>query len=309
MAQKNEYRSITSRSHLFRDLIIIGSIFVLTFVVATQFDAFETVVEYVGQHEDWELDELITGVLILSAISFIYSVLRIVEADRVNEKLYQTQNELRNINEKLHVVGQLTRHDARNKLAIISNNIYLAKHTPQKNNDISQNLESIQKAVNQTEHIFDFAAVYEKLAIEKLTTIDVGSSVNEAATTLNLQNVELINECKGMPVIADSLLTRLFYNLMQNSLTHGKKLTQIKIYPKKTDNSAQIIYEDNGVGIPENEKEQIFTEGYGKGTGYGLFLIKKMCEAYNWTIKETGTPEKGARFEITVQHTQKTEKT
>ena len=59
MAQKSEYRSITNRSHLFRDLIIIGSIFVLSFIIATQLDAFETVVEYVGQHEDWELDELI----------------------------------------------------------------------------------------------------------------------------------------------------------------------------------------------------------------------------------------------------------
>ncbi len=178
MVQKSKYRFITSRSHLFRDLIIIGSIFILTFVVATQFDTFETVVEYVGQHEDWELDELITGVLILSAILFIYSVLRMVESDRINEKLDQTHNELKDINEKLRVVGQLTRHDARNKLAIVSNNIYLAKHSPQKNNDISHNLDSIQNAVDQTEKIFDFAAVYEKLGVEKLTTIDISSSIN-----------------------------------------------------------------------------------------------------------------------------------
>jgi len=44
-------------------------------------------------------------------------------------------------------------------------------------------------------------------------------------------------------------------------------VTQIKVYPKRTGSSIQIIYEDDGVGIPEKEKEQIFTEGYGKGTG------------------------------------------
>ena len=32
----------------------------------------------------------------------------------------------------------------------------------------------------------------------------------------------------------------------------------------------KLVYEDEGVGIPEDEKEKIFTEGYGKGTGYGL---------------------------------------
>jgi signal transduction histidine kinase len=57
-------------------------------------------------------------------------------------------------------------------------------------------------------------------------------------------------------------------------------------------------YEDDGAGIPENEKSLIFTEGYGKGAGYGLFLIHKMCETYGWQIKETGEPGKGARFEI-----------
>jgi len=93
MAQKSEYRSITNRSHLFRDLIIIGSIFVLSFIIATQLDAFETVGEYVGQHEDWELDKLITGVPILSTILFVYSILRVAEADRVNEKIDQTHND------------------------------------------------------------------------------------------------------------------------------------------------------------------------------------------------------------------------
>lgn len=94
----------------------------------------------------------------------------------------------------MRVVRQLTRYDARNKLAIVSNNLYLAKQTPPKSNDISQNLDSIQKAVDQTERIFDFAAVYEKLGVEKLTTIDISSSI-KAATTLNMKNIELINEC------------------------------------------------------------------------------------------------------------------
>jgi signal transduction histidine kinase len=41
------------------------------------------------------------------------------------------------------------------------------------------------------------------------------------------------------------------------------------------------------------KKKKIFNEGYGKGTGYGLYLIRKTYEAYGWTIHETGVPGKG----------------
>ena len=65
----------------------------------------------------------------------------------------------------------------------------------------------------------------------------------------------------------------------------------------------RLIYEDNGVGIPKAEKDKVFEEGYGKGTGYGLYLIRKMCEVYGWSAKETGKHGKGAQFTITIPKT------
>ena len=41
-------------------------------------------------------------------------------------------------------------------------------------------------------------------------------------------------------------------------------------------------------------------EGYGKGTGYGLHLIRKTCEVYGWNIRETGKQGKGVQFTITI---------
>jgi signal transduction histidine kinase len=70
-----------------------------------------------------------------------------------------------------------------------------------------------------------------------------------------------------------------------------------------------LVYEDDGVGIPKAEKEKIFREGYGKGTGYGLFLIKRMCEVYGWTIRETGKQGKGAQFTITIPKVGRGDKT
>jgi len=61
-----------------------------------------------------------------------------------------------------------------------------------------------------------------------------------------------------------------------------------------------VVWEDNGVGIMEEEKERIFERGYGKNTGLGLFLVREILSLTGIMISETGTPGTGARFEITV---------
>lgn len=103
--------------------------------------------------------------------------------------------------------------------------------------------------------------------------------------------------------MADSLLERLFYNMIDNSLKYGEKITQIRVYYEKSDKNLKLLYQDDGIGIPSAEKPKLFKEGYGKGTGYGLYLIKKMMEVYGWTIKETGEPGEGAQFTITIPET------
>ena len=95
----------------------------------------------------------------------------------------------------------------------------------------------------------------------------------------------------------------MFYNLIHNSIVHGKTVTRIKLSYNQGENGLNLIYEDNGTGIPENEKTKIFDEGFGTGTGYGLYLIQKICENYNWTIQEKGIPTKGAKFVIGIPKT------
>ena len=61
-----------------------------------------------------------------------------------------------------------------------------------------------------------------------------------------------------------------------------------------------IVVEDNGIGVPEHDKEHIFGRGVGKHTGLGLFLVREILAITGITIRETGEPGKSARFEITV---------
>jgi signal transduction histidine kinase len=72
------------------------------------------------------------------------------------------------------------------------------------------------------------------------------------------------------------------------------------MYYKGSEDGLKLIYEDDGVGIAKSEKKKIFGEGYGKGTGIGLHMIKIMCSIYGWTIKEKGKKGKGAKFTIKI---------
>lgn len=208
------------------------------------------------------------------------------------------------VNEKLDVIGKLTRHDVSNKISIIRNNVHLAKKRVKNNKIISEYLKSIESAINQTDKIFEFAKNYEKLGPEDMSFVNVGFSLKEARMLLSgLDGINLVNECDNLEVMADSLLIQVFYNLLDNSIKYAKNVDQIKLYYTEGNNNLSLIYEDNSNGISEGEKEKIFKEGYGKGTGYGLFLIRKICDSYNWIIKETGKQGKGAQFTITIPKT------
>ena len=241
----------------------------------------------------------------------ILSIARdISERKKSDEALDKLMKKLVTINEKLDAVGKLTRHDARNKLAGITNKIYLVKQQLAGDHNSLDHLDDIESAIDQIEQIFSFARTYEMVGAEELSYMDVKRFVDEAAILFSGMNrVKLVNECCGLTVLADLLLWQLFYNLIDNSLKHGENVTQIKVYYKEEDAQLKLIYEDNGVGIPDDEKEKVFMEHYGKGTGYGLYLIRKMCDAYGWTIKETGTPGKGAQFTMTLPGISKDEKT
>ena len=113
----------------------------------------------------------------------------------------------------------------------------------------------------------------------------------------------IINECHGLTVLADSFLRQLFYNFVDNTRKYGKKTTTIKVYYEKSNSdSLKLIYEDDGVGVPFENKQSLFKEGFSTGgsTGFGLFLTKRMMDVYGWQIQESGTPGLGAKFTITI---------
>jgi PAS domain S-box-containing protein len=219
------------------------------------------------------------------------------------ESLSSSLAKIQELNEKLRVVGGLTRHDVRNKLSAVTGYAYILKKKHADEADVVDGLVRMEQAVKDSMKIFDFAKLYEQLGIEELTTVDVEAKINEAATLFSGSLPNIINDCHGLTVLADSFLRQMFYNLIDNTRKYGQKTSIIRVHYKKTDQgNLELIYEDDGVGISAENKLKLFSEGFSTGgsTGFGLFLAKKMMDVYDWEIEENGEPGKGAKFTITI---------
>lgn len=121
-----------------------------------------------------------------------------------------------------------------------------------------------------------------------------------AISHLDFVHISHSLQVKGLEVYADPLLEQVFFNMMQNVLKYGEHASHVTLSCKEYSEGLVVFIEDNGVGIPAEEKHMIFDRGHGKSTGLGLFLVREVLSITGMTIKETGEPGNGARFEIGV---------
>jgi PAS domain S-box-containing protein len=215
----------------------------------------------------------------------------------------EAEDRLAAVNEKIRVVGSLTRHDVRNKLSIILSNAYLLKKNIGDFPKLVKFLTNIENAVEASSKLFDFSSYFEKIGAEQPSEINVGDSFKQAmALQTNFPKIKTINECGGYTVQADSLLRQIFHNFIDNSVKHGEKVTKIRVYYREEQNCTKLVYEDDGVGVPEANKPRLFSEGFttGNGSGLGLMLVKKIVESYGWAITEEGQPGVGVKFVMSI---------
>lgn len=145
-----------------------------------------------------------------------------------------------------------------------------------------------------------FAKNYQDMGIHPPRWQNVNQVFLYALSHLDSLKISRAVDVGSLEVFADPLLEKAFYNLIENSLVHGGRVTAITLGCEERDGRMYLVYEDNGVGIASDEKEKIFERGYGKNAGLGLFLIREILSITGMEIVECGIEGTGARFEIQI---------
>ena len=101
-------------------------------------------------------------------------------------------------------------------------------------------------------------------------------------------------------------------NLIENGIKYSSDDPIISIHLDQEQEFIRISIADEGIGVPQKEKKKIFEQFYRvgseetrktKGTGLGLYIVKKILDAHNGDINVKDNEPKGTIFEIIIPKT------
>ena len=121
-----------------------------------------------------------------------YALCKIVERKKAQATILEDVKKISALNEKIRVVGSLTRHDVRNKLTGLNNHLFLLKKKLKNDNpDASVHIEGIEVVSKQIVELLEFTRIYEKLGAEQLKYIDVESAIAQASELADLKGKQV----------------------------------------------------------------------------------------------------------------------
>jgi PAS domain S-box-containing protein len=211
----------------------------------------------------------------------------------------RAEKALQQVLEKLNMLSSITRHDILNQLMVLGGYLLISKESVT-DPEILGFIKKEEEAVTSIRRQIEFTRYYEDIGVNAPQWQEIATTIRSSAAQLPLEGITLEITFSGVEIFADPLISKVFYNLVENSIRHGDHVTQIGVRFYETDTGGVITYEDDGAGIPVEDKEHIFRRGFGKHTGLGLFLSREILAITGITIRENGEPGKGVRFEILV---------
>jgi PAS domain S-box-containing protein len=206
---------------------------------------------------------------------------------------------LEQANRQLNLLSSITRHDIKNKLTGVMGYLELSKGST-RDPELIEYLSRAEVSANAIREQIEFTKGYENLGIKTPVWQEFSKILDSAVQLVHCNPVVVLDETRGLLIYADPMLDKVLMGLLENALNHGKHLTTIRVHGSLTPAGYLLIIDDDGVGIPADRKDKIFNKKVGTTGEIGLFLSREILSITGLTIEETGEPEKGARFIISV---------
>lgn len=208
--------------------------------------------------------------------------------------------ELESANKKLSVLGSITRHDALNHLTLQRGWIDMAMGRTD-DQVVKDYLRKVGVATDDLVAFLEFTSDYERVGVAEPHWLKVEDALESAKVGLDLSGVKVNSSLGALEVFADPMFPKVLHNLMGNSLKHGGGVSVLALSAIEGPEGLTVVYEDDGMGVPEDRKERLFERQNQKGErSHGMFLSAEILEMTGMSIREVGVPGKGARFEISV---------
>ena len=255
-----------------------------------------------SKNKAWILEGLTMGI-----ITIIIGIAMFVYLDRV-VRLNQQQN-----NFLLAVTHEL-------KTPIAASN--LALQTAVKRPDplivskmISMAQSNISRLSQMVEQILMATRFENKFTDPQKISINLNEFTNKTLKSIELSDVDFerieINIDPSIHMNADEqMISTVIVNLVNNAIKYSDGEGKVTVCAFQNDNNLTIEFSDNGIGIPDNEKKNVFQKFYRvgeektrtkPGSGLGLFLVKRITEIHGGKVAIENNTPKGTKFTLTFQ--------
>ena len=212
----------------------------------------------------------------------------------------QAENTIALTTRKLTLMNDVAYQYIQNKVTAVRGYAELSKDTKTETERLSF-IEKEEHILADIHQLIKNTRDYQEIGSILPRWIPVEQSIRIAVSLVSpKQNIPVETILQGLELYTDPLIEKIFANLIENAVIHGKTTTRITFSCEETPEGLILICEDDGVGISPEIKTHLFDRSVGERIHFGLFFIRECLLLSGMTIIETGEPGKGARFEITV---------
>ncbi|MFC7058693.1 sensor histidine kinase [Halovenus salina] len=222
------------------------------------------------------------------------------ELEQQRDELEETTAQLERKNERLDRFTGVVSHDLRNPLNMAQTYLDLSREQGQ-----AEHFEKVADAHDRMETMIDelltLARTETALDEADFESIPLEPLVEEAWNTASTGGATLKTDIPWNCSIEanENLLQNILENLFRNAADHNEPPLTVTVGTMDDDG---FYVEDDGTGIPEENRTEVFEHGYttaGTGSGFGLSIVQEFVTAHGWAIRVTESNDGGARFEIT----------
>ncbi len=229
-----------------------------------------------------------------------------LEDEMVAYGVFRDISERKEAEEREDFLHSLLRHDVRNKATVVKGYLQLIQkyELPEEANE---HLSKAVKGIEESNEIIEKVRFLRKAQKEEIREVRIETVVEEAVEqTTEMakdESMQIEIDCmeENVKVQGGPLLDQVFTNIIENSIQHSEG-SKISIRGNTSEEKTTCIIEDDGKGIPDEQKEKVFEKGFTtddeRGTGLGMFLVKTLLEIYGGEIEVKDSELGGARFDV-----------
>ena len=210
----------------------------------------------------------------------------------------RAQEQIERERDRLDEFASVVSHDLRNPLNTATGRAELLADDCD-----SEHLPPIRRSLSRMKALIEdlLTLARDGVAVEELADVDLAALAAESWATTERADAALDVRIDEYRLRADeSRLRQLLENLFRNAAEHGGESVTVTVGALPSGSGFYV--EDDGPGIPESDREQVFEAGYtttSDGTGFGLSIVGEIAAAHGWDVTVTDGSEGGARFEVT----------